>query len=98
MTVCDRGDVTEQVMWPRSGANMAHQRFLKDSISIHYTDLFNKSLTLGHSPVPFRGAKVTPILKKSSLDPTLPVNYRPVSNLQFISQVLERAVNKQIVL
>ena len=67
-------------------------------LSPYITDLFNKSLTLGHFPVPFRVAEVTPVLKKSSLDPTLPVNYRPVSNLQFISKVLERAVNKQIVL
>ena len=65
-------------------------------LSPYITDLFIKSLTLGHFPVPFRVAEVTLILKKSSLDPTLTVNYRPVSNLQFISKVLERAVNKPI--
>ena len=67
-------------------------------LSPYITELFNKSLSSGHFPVPFRVAEVTPILKKPSLDPTLPINYRPVSNLQFISKVLERAVNKQIVL
>ena len=89
--------VTEQVMQSRSGTNMLIKDFSK-MLSPYITDLFNKLLILGHFPAPFRVAEVTPILKKSSLDPTLPVNYRPVSNLQFISKVLERAVNKQIVL
>ena len=35
---------------------------------------------------------VTPILKKSSLDKEVFKNYRPVSNLNFISKILERVV------
>ena len=37
-------------------------------------------------------AMVTPILKKISLDPWDLSNYRPVSNLSFISKILERSV------
>ena len=35
---------------------------------------------------------VTPLLKKASLDPDVPINYRPVSNLCFISKILENVV------
>ena len=62
------------------------------------TVLFNKSLSSGYFPNSFRIAEITPILKKSTLDPSIPGNYRPVSNLQFISKVLERVVNEQLML
>jgi len=35
---------------------------------------------------------VLPLLKKSGLDRSLPVNYRPISNLSTASKVLERLV------
>ena len=60
--------------------------------------LFNKSLRTGYFPNSFRIAEITPILKKSIRDPTIPGNYRPISNLQFISKVLERVVNEQLML
>ena len=50
------------------------------------------------SAISFRIAEITPILKKSTLDPAIPGNYRPISNLQFISKVLERVVNEQLML
>ena len=58
---------------------------------------FNKSLTQGYFPEAFRLAEVTPILKKATLDPTILGNYRPISNLPFISKVLERVVNEKMV-
>ena len=39
----------------------------------------------------------TPILKKASLDPLDLGNYRPISNLTFLSKLLERAAYEQIV-
>ena len=41
-------------------------------------------------------AHVTPLLKNTSLDKNASKNYRPVSNLPFVSKVLERAVAKQL--
>ena len=35
---------------------------------------------------------VTPLLKKSTLNPDIFKNYRPVSNLSYISKLLERVV------
>ena len=42
------------------------------------------------------GPCVTPIFKKSSLDKEVIKNYRPVSNLNFISKILERVVAVQL--
>ena len=39
---------------------------------------------------------VTPILKKSTLDPSVLASYRPISNLSFVPKVLERAVNERM--
>ena len=39
---------------------------------------------------------MTPLLKKPSLDRNLLKNYRPVSNLSFISKLIEKIVAKQL--
>ena len=58
--------------------------------------VINSSLQLGHVPVSFKHALVSPRLKKPSLDKEEAKNYRPVSNLPFLSKVLERAVADQV--
>ena len=40
---------------------------------------------------------IKPLLKKPALDPELVSNYRPISNLLFLSKLQERIVAKQIV-
>ena len=50
------------------------------------------SLATGHFPAKFKKALVTPIIKKPTLDPDERNNYRPVSNLSFVSKVVERVV------
>ena len=39
---------------------------------------------------------VRPLLKKPSLDLQLLKNYRPVSNLSFLSKVIEKAVSEEL--
>src|SRR5260221_1515146 len=56
----------------------------------------NSSLTLGCFPSSFKSAVVTPVLKKSNLDPFDISNYRPISNLSFLSKLLERVVSSQL--
>ena len=63
-----------------------------------FTCLFNRSLLQGQFPENFRIADVTPILKKSTLDPSVLSSYRLISNLPFISKLLERAVNERLLL
>ena len=54
--------------------------------------LFNRSLVDGCFPSGFKKAVVRPLLKKSGLDANQPQNYRPVSNLSFLSKLLEKVV------
>jgi hypothetical protein len=60
------------------------------------TNIMNTSLSTGVVPQCFKHALVIPLLKKSNLDPENLKNYRPVSNLPFLSKVLERIVLKQL--
>ena len=50
----------------------------------------NLSLQSAKVPDSMKEALVTPLLKKDDLDPEVLKNYRPVSNLSFLSKVLER--------
>ena len=52
--------------------------------------LANLSFSDGIFPTMFKSAAVTPLLKKPSLDPDNPANYRPISNLNNISKIIER--------
>ena len=58
------------------------------------TCVLNSSLSLGHFPTSWKEAIVDPRLKKSGIDSSFP-NLRPVSNLQFLSKLVERAVFNQ---
>ena len=60
------------------------------------TSIINASLEQGMCPNFSKQARVTPILKKPSLDKEVFKNYRPVSNLNFISKILERVVTVQL--
>ena len=60
------------------------------------TSLVNKSLAEGIVPPSFKHAHVSPLLKKPSLSKDDMKNYRPVSNLSFISKVLEKVVAHRI--
>jgi len=52
--------------------------------------LANLSSTDGRFPAKFKVSIHTPLLKSDQLDRTAPSSYRPLSNLNFISKILER--------
>ena len=54
------------------------------------------SLSTGKVPPQFKQAIVTPVLKKPGLDPNDLKHFRPVSNLSFVSKVLEKVVLKRL--
>ena len=56
------------------------------------TNIINNSLQTGVVPPYFKHAIVHPSLKKENLDQSVLKNYRPISNLPFLSKVLEKAV------
>ena len=51
----------------------------------------------GIFPSRFKVASVTPLLKKQGLDGGEPANYRPISNLNNISKILERLFLRNII-
>nr|XP_061839065.1 uncharacterized protein LOC133621161 isoform X1 [Nerophis lumbriciformis]XP_061839075.1 uncharacterized protein LOC133621161 isoform X1 [Nerophis lumbriciformis] len=59
-------------------------------------NIINSSLSSGIVPVEFKHAVVRPLLKKPSLDPSLLSNFRPISNLPYISKILEKVVYSQL--
>ena len=60
------------------------------------TKLVNLSLSLGVFPDYMKLAVVTPLLKKPDLNPDVLKDYRPVSNLSFLSKIIEYAVVKPL--
>ena len=63
-----------------------------DEIAPIITDIVNCSLKEATVPPELKKAVVIPLLKKASLDPEMYKNYRPVSNLSFISKIIEKVV------
>ena len=60
------------------------------------TKMVNLSLQSGVFAMTWKNALVRPLLKKPGLDHTILKNFRPISNLQFVSKLTEKAVAKQI--
>ena len=61
------------------------------------TKIINTSLQSGQMPSQLKVAKLRPLLKKPSLDHTQFSNYRPVSNLTFLSKAIEKLVANQLI-
>jgi hypothetical protein len=62
------------------------------------TAIINISLEHGVFPDQFKHAVVSPLIKKEGLDPNELKNYRPVSNLSFVSKILEKVVLQQLLM
>ena len=60
------------------------------------TQIINLSLQLGDMPMSLKKAIINPLLKKLGLE-LIKKNYRPVSNLAFISKLIEKAVALQLI-
>lgn len=58
----------------------------------HITDIINTLISECSVPLSSKEAVVKPLLKKSGLDKENLKNYRPVSNLPFISKVFENVI------
>ena len=60
------------------------------------TAIINSSLKSGCFPSAFKKAIVRPTLKDHKLDPEALSSYRPVSNLPFVSKLIEKVVYQQL--
>ena len=61
---------------------------------IHF--IVNESLKNGEFPTALKEAAIRPSLKKPSLDSDNLKNYRPISNLTYLSKILEKVVHGQL--
>ena len=59
--------------------------------------IVNLSLSTAHMPAELKRALLTPILKKLFLDPEVLNNFRPISNLPFISKIIEKVVASRLI-
>ena len=60
------------------------------------TRIINQSFSTASVPKHLKLAAVTPILKKANLNADLMKNFRPISNLPFLSKVIEKIAVKQL--
>ena len=67
------------------------------AVSSVITRIVNLSMEFGILPIDFKVASVKPLLKKQSLSPDEFKNLRPISNLSFLSRVVEKCVAKQLI-
>ena len=82
---CELDPVPTTLLWQRS-----------DTVAPAIQSIVNKSLTMGKFPAVLKWAVLRPLLKKANLSLTLQ-NYCPVSNLSFLSKVIERCICPQLV-
>ena len=98
---CDASSAVQQA----NPVNSTHQFHLGSFKSLQTNSrppfvaaLFNASMSIvGSFPTTQKTASITPVLKNATLDPYDLGNYRPISNLTFLSKLLERAAYEQIV-
>ena len=72
---------------------------VKDCIDVLVTlivSIVNLPLSEGCFPTYFKSVLVSPLLKKSTLNRDYMKNYRPVSNLSFLSKILEKVVASRL--
>nr|XP_029137828.1 uncharacterized protein LOC114921708 [Labrus bergylta] len=92
-------DYLKQYMEALSAARSPYYSHLIHSgsaIAPLITSIINSSLCSGSVPKTLKLAAVTPILKKPGLNTDSMCNFCPISNLPFLSKILERVVASQI--
>lgn len=101
-TLIDESEITSIVMSSKPSTSLLDPipiKLLKEILPIiveSIVNIVNSSLKVGYVPQSFKYAVIKPLLKKPNLNPEIIANYRPISNLPFISKVLERVVTKQL--
>ncbi len=92
-------EITLKLKSTFSSFDIIPSRFVKqifDTIGSDLVIIINNCLKTGTAPEYFKVASVTPICKKPSLDTADYSNFRPISNLLFVSKILEKIVFRQL--
>ena len=73
---------------------------IKDNVEVmapHLTRIINASFSTSVVPDQLKDAHLSPLLKKSNLDSDIKKNYRPISNLPYLSKLVEKSADIQLV-
>ena len=70
---------------------MSHLPTIIDTI----THMINLCISTSVFPSSYKSAIVLPLIKKPGLDPQV-LNYKPVSNVSFLSKVIEKVISSRI--
>ena len=98
LTLATEADIKKLIMKSKSTSSDLDPfptSLLKDCLDVliePITSIIDKSLQEGVFPDQCKKAYIRPLLKKTILDKNTLKNYRPVSNLSFISKILEKVV------
>ena len=65
-------------------------------IAPHLEALYNLSISEGIYPQSLKIAKCVPVYKGPPLDPSSPINYRPISILTVVNKIFERILHNQL--
>ena len=84
-------------MFTRSATDMAAIGLCDNPWTIYHQHHLIISLLSGVFPKLWKHALISPLLKKADLDEAAPANFRPISNLPFLSKLLDRGVHRQLV-
>ncbi len=61
------------------------------------TSIVNLSLKFGSMPADLKEALLTPLIKKLFMDSEILKNFRPISNLAFVSKLIEKCAISQVI-
>ena len=67
-----------------------------DQLIFPITTIINLSMQSGVVPWDFKQALINPLIKKQTSSKNDLKNYRPISNLSFLSKILEKVVSKRL--
>ena len=66
-------------------------------ISLIYSNLINKCIIHNNFPLSLKHSIITPFMKLTSLNYSIPNNYRPIFNLYLLSKFFERIIASHII-
>ena len=68
-----------------------------DCLAVDILQIVNNSLQSGNFPKALKTAVIKPLLKKRILDTSIINNYRPISNLPFVSKIIEKLSSSNLI-
>jgi len=99
ITLSDLTSIINSMSTTTCALDIIPTNIIKDSPELFYPiilKIVNLSLSSSRFPSFYKSSIIIPTLKNNSLDPSLLTNYRPISNLIFISKIIEKVVYQQL--